>query len=69
MLLWVVLKCVLFLLLPADAKPDHGLDNIPVNLNNIKSKFETYREEHHLPSTTDVCTLQRSASVMARLAK
>ncbi|XP_054709674.1 uncharacterized protein LOC129219338 isoform X2 [Uloborus diversus] len=53
----------------ADSKPDHGLENIPVNLSSIKSKFETYREEHHLPSTTDVCTLQRSASVMARLAK
>ncbi|GFR11418.1 xin actin-binding repeat-containing protein 2 [Trichonephila clavata] len=53
----------------ADSKPDHGLENIPVNLSSIKSKFEVYREEHHLPSTTDVCTLQRSASVMARLAK
>ncbi|GBM63710.1 hypothetical protein AVEN_147640-2 [Araneus ventricosus] len=53
----------------SDSKPDHGLENIPVNLSSIKSKFEVYREEHHLPSTTDVCTLQRSASVMARLAK
>ena len=53
----------------ADSKPDHGLENIPVNLSSIKSKFETFQEEHHLPSTTDVCTLQRSASVMARLAK
>ncbi|XP_071044544.1 F-actin-monooxygenase MICAL3 isoform X12 [Parasteatoda tepidariorum] len=53
----------------SDSKPDHGLENIPVNLSSIKSKFETYREEHHLPSTTDACTLQRSASVMARLAK
>ncbi|XP_035214564.1 xin actin-binding repeat-containing protein 2-like isoform X2 [Stegodyphus dumicola] len=53
----------------SDSKPDHGLENIPVNLSSIKSKFEAYREEHHLPSTTDVCTLQRSASVMARLAK
>ncbi|GFT95267.1 xin actin-binding repeat-containing protein 2 [Nephila pilipes] len=53
----------------SDSKPDHGLENIPVNLSSIKSKFEVFREEHHLPSTTDVCTLQRSASVMARLAK
>ena len=53
----------------SESKPDHGLENIPVNLSSIKSKFEAYQEEHHLPSTTDVCTLQRSASVMARLAK
>lgn len=53
----------------SDTKPDHGLESLPVNLSNLKSKFEAYREEHHLPSTTDVCTLQRSASVMARLAK
>ncbi|XP_023220748.1 protein-methionine sulfoxide oxidase mical3b-like [Centruroides sculpturatus] len=53
----------------SNSKADDILDNINLDLTNIKSRFESGGEEYKLPSHTDMLRLQRCDSLMLRLAK
>ncbi|XP_022240369.1 uncharacterized protein LOC106458450 [Limulus polyphemus] len=51
-----------------DTQVDVDLPSVP-DLSDIRSRFESPQEEIHYASTTDKYSLQRSESVMQRLAK